>query len=235
MAIDISSSINQFVVEMQRRCFVGVESSVNEKYTPLTFGYLTASICSRATLSETLRQALTVPQLSSPFQLAWKTIRALMDGGKVIQITATLTLINREAGPLRLVLASYVQSRVHFIDNVELNWDAENKNIVASFLLLEDHQLDFKETVVYLAYGVASIPVTIPCPLKEASTSGLLSFRNIFQSKEMTPNITNQSDVVCFEFSDTYKIELSIPGLEKIDGIFFLNNFILKDFFKFIF
>jgi hypothetical protein len=224
--IDTSSSINQFIDEMHRRCFVGVESSINEKYTPLTFGYLTASLSSRVSLSEPLCQALIAPQLSSPFQLAWKTIRAWMDGRKIIQITATLSLINKDAGPLRLVLASYVQSRVHFIDNVELSWDSENKNILASFLLLEDHQLNLKETVVYLAYGIASIPVTVPCPLKDASITEFFIYPTIFQSNHLKPTSTDEKQtkiVSCLEFDDSYKVHLCIPGLEHIDGILFLN------------
>jgi len=223
-----SSSINQFIDEMQRRCFVGVESSVNEKYTPLTFGYLAASLSSRVSLSEPICQALIAPQLSSPFQLAWKTVKAWMEGRKIIQLTATLSLINKDAGPLRLVLASYAQSRVHFVDNVELSWDADNKNILASFLLLEDHQLNLNETVVYLAYGIASIPVTVPCPLKDASTTEFISYPTIFQSNHLKSTLTDEQQsngVSCLEFDDCYKAHLSIPGLEHIDGIFIYNTY----------
>lgn len=117
-------------------------------------------------------------------------------------MTLNLTLMNQPTGQLRLALASYSQSRVHFIDNIQLERHGE-KSVHVSFFLPAEHQLDLEETVAYLAHG-PSIPVTTPVPLKSLSLVPFECAMPFGQRKITSPTPMFS----CREFEEFYQVEL---------------------------
>lgn len=214
--LNLLPTIGDFFSRLQKKCFIGTEGKVDEHFTPLTYAYLVRSLCARACFNEAECEALNQPSLLPPSELAWKTCRAWMDGHKLLKVCVDLSLMmSQTTDHLRLVLASYSQSRVHFIDNFQLS-RKEGKAITASFLLAADHQLDMEETVIYLAHG-PSIPVTSPVPLKSAS----------FEPFKCSMPCVSRSAAIssafsCREFEEFYQLELL--GIEQ-DGKLGLMEF----------
>ena len=207
--VSLLPTIGEFLGEIQKKCFVGAEGKVDEFLTPMTYAYLASSLAGRVSLNQADYDSLMQPTLVPPCELSWRTLRSLLNGEEVLSVEANLSLmVDKTTSQLRLVLASYAQARVHFIDNIQVN-RLEGKSVKVTFLLASDHQLDLEETVIYLAHG-PSIPVTSPTSLKLASFEPF-QCAALFRPRERS---ASPHMFLCREFEEFYQLEVMEVKLE---------------------
>jgi hypothetical protein len=216
MRLENSGAISDFFEALQTKIFSELEvpqsNPIELSFTPLTYCYLVSSFTFRVDLLETHRESLEQPASLHPSsQLSWNTLQSWMNGGKILCLKIILKLTNREAKGLRLILANQNDKCFHFIDNFGLSRDG--CNIIASFMLLEDHRLDVENTIAYLISGNASVSST--CPLTDASTT-------VLDVSAPFPRKTNSAAfLTCIDFEGFYHVDL--PGINQ-EGISSLNQ-----------
>lgn len=156
-----------FISRLQETCFCKSIEELDRKNvsTVLSYAFFVSSLTARISLDDAEQIKLYEPEIPPCYELAWKTVKAWMNGEDVVCVEVCFTLQQSETGSLKLLVSSEDLRFEQYFENFSMIRDGDTLQV--SFLLLKDHSLHRDKTTIYLSRGAGNVQIAASCTLKE--------------------------------------------------------------------